>query len=58
MIPGPGFVYAPVAEGGDAGVAYVLIQGKAVGKIPVVYGRTIEQLTEEPKSFFEKIFRR
>ena len=57
MLPGPGFVYAPVAEGEDAGVAYVLIKDKAIGKIPVVYGRTIEQQAEE-KGFFEKLFRR
>ena len=47
MLPGPGFVYAPAVEGADAGVVYVLIEGKAVGKIPVVYGQTIEQ--EIPK---------
>ena len=47
MLPGPGFVYAPAVEGADAGVAYVLIEGKAVGKVPVVFGETIEQLPEE-----------
>ena len=57
-LPGPGFVYAPVAEGADAGFAYVLIQGKAVGKFPVVYGQTVEQKREEPKSFWEKLFGR
>ena len=57
MLPGPGFAYAPVAEGGEAGFAYVLIEGKAVGRIPVVYGQTIEQEKEE-KGFFEKLFRR
>ena len=58
MIPGPGFAYAPVAEGADAGVAYILIDKKAVGKIPVVYGRTVEQEREESKGLFEKLFRR
>lgn len=58
MLPGPGFVYAPVSEGEDAGVAYVLIKDRAIGAIPVIYGRTIEQEEEEEKSFFEKIFRR
>ena len=56
MIPGPGFVYAPVAEGADAGYAYVLIAGKAVGKVPIVYGETIEQERTEKKSFLEKFF--
>ena len=58
MLPGPGFVYAPVAEGEDAGFVYVLIEGKAIGKVPVVYGQTVEQLPEEEKGFFEKLFRR
>ena len=56
MLPGAGFVYAPVTEGAEAGFAYVLIQGKAVGKIPVVYGQTVELLPEEEKGFLEKLF--
>ena len=55
-IPGPGFVYAPAVEGAEAGYAYVLIQGKAVGKVPVVYGQTIEQTPTEEKSFWQKLF--
>ena len=55
MLPGPGFVYAPAVEGADAGVAYVTIAGKAVGKIPVVFGETIEQIPEEEKSFWQKL---
>ena len=57
-LPGPGFVYAPAVEGADAGYAYVLINGKAVGKIPVVYGGTVEQVKEEEKSFWQKLFER
>ena len=56
MVPGPGFVYAPVAAGADAGYAYVLIEGKAVGKVPIVYGETIEQIKTEEKSFLGKLF--
>ena len=48
MLPGPGFVYAPAVEGADAGIAYVLLNGKAIGKVPVIYGQTIEQTEEEP----------
>ena len=55
MLPGPGFVYAPAVEGADAGVAYVLVAGKAVGKIPVVYGQTVEQEIPDEKSFFTKL---
>ena len=57
MIPGSGFVYAPAVEGADAGFAYVLINGKAVGKVPVVYGTTVEQKHEEEKSFWQKFFK-
>lgn len=56
MLPGPGFVYAPAVEGADAGLAYVLLEGKAIGKIPVVFGATIEQLPEEEKSFWQRLF--
>ena len=57
-LPGPGFVYAPAVEGAEAGYVYVLIQGKAVGKVPVVYGATIEQTPEEEKSFWQRVFER
>ena len=54
--PGPEFVYAPVVEGADAGFVYVLIGGKAVGKIPVVYGQTIEQKLPDKKPFWKTIW--
>ena len=56
MLPGPGFVFAPAVEGAEAGEAYVLIEGKAIGKIPVVYGQTIEQTKTEEKRFWQKLF--
>lgn len=49
LLPGSGFIFAPVAEGADAGYAYVLLSGKAVGKIPVVYGETSEIIQPEQK---------
>jgi D-alanyl-D-alanine carboxypeptidase len=58
VLPGPGFVYSPVTEGADAGFAYVLIDGKAVGKVPVIYGQTIEKEPEEEGNFFQKHFGR
>ncbi len=58
MIPGPGFVYAPVARGADAGEAHVLIEGKSLGKVPVVFGETIELEQAEKKSFWEKLLGR
>ena len=56
MLPGSGFVYAPVACGAEAGFAYVLVQGKAVGKIPVTYGETIEREKTEEKPFWKRLF--
>ena len=56
MLPGPGFVYAPAVEGADAGFAYVLINGKAVGRIRLVYGATVEQIKTEEKGFWQKLF--
>lgn len=54
-LPGPGFVYAPAVEGADAGEVYVLLNGKAVGKVPVVYGQTVEQEKEpEKKRFWQR----
>ena len=32
MLPGPGFVYSPVTEGAEAGYAYILVDGNAVGR--------------------------
>ena len=58
MVSGPGFVYAPVTEGAEAGFAYVLIDGNAVGKVPLIYGQTIEQTVTEEKSWIQKLFSR
>jgi len=57
VIPEPGFVYAPVVAGQDAGFAYVTLGGKTVGKIPLVYGQTIEQKRQEEKSFWQKLWK-
>ena len=57
-VPSPGFVYAPAVEGAEAGYAYVLLNGKAVGKIPLVYGQTVEQTAEEERGFWRKILNR
>ena len=56
QLNGPGFVYAPVAEGGDAGFAYICLDGKAVGKLPMIYGQTVEKVPEEEKSFWDRLF--
>lgn len=50
------FAYAPVAENGRAGWAYICVDGKPVGKIPLVYGATIEQKLPEKRSLRQRIF--
>lgn len=56
LLSKPGFVYAPVTFGADAGAAYICIGGKTVGKIPVVYGQTVELISEEKQRFWDKWF--
>ncbi len=54
VLGGKDFVYAPVAEGADAGTAYVLLSGKIIGRVPTVYGETIEQIVPEKKPFWRR----
>lgn len=56
VIPLPGFVYAPVVNGQDAGVAYICVGDDMVGKVSVKYGNTVEQLQEKEKNFWQKLF--
>ena len=56
VVDGIGFVYAPVIEMQDAGIAYVCLGNNVVGKIPLVYGETIEEKREESQSFWQKIW--
>ncbi len=55
-IPGCGFLYAPVVEGADAGVAYVMLNEKCIGKIPLVYGSTVEMTPTERVPFWKRLF--
>lgn len=56
VLPEPGFVYAPVAYGQNAGVAYLCIGESVVGRIPVYFGQTIELAQERKISLWEKAF--
>ena len=57
QFPGPGFVYAPVTAGQEAGTAHVLLEGVPVGKVPVVWGETIAAPTEpEEPNWLERIW--
>ena len=52
VLSGPGFVYAPVVQGEAAGVAYLCIGDAVVGKVPLIYGQTVEQEKAPPKKHF------
>jgi D-alanyl-D-alanine carboxypeptidase len=56
VLSGPGFAYAPVVRGQVGGFAYVCIGQTAVGKVPVIYENTVEQLLPEKKHFWERWF--
>ena len=56
QLPDPGFVYAPVADGQDAGFAHVCIDGVPVAKIKMVYGNTVEQEEIPEKPWWKKLF--
>lgn len=56
VLPGAGFVYAPAVAGADAGFAYVLINGNVIGRIPVVFGATVEQIEE--KTLWQKLLKK
>ena len=55
LIPGTGFVYAPVTAGAAAGFAHVCVDGKSVGKVPLVYGETVEKTQDTEKSFWDRL---
>lgn len=52
VVSGPGFAYAPVVQGADAGFGYVLLDGVTVGKVKLVYGQTVEQEAAPRKKHF------
>ena len=51
---GPEFAYAPVVKGEEAGYAYVCIGEEVIGKIPLVYGQTVEMEKETNKPFWRR----
>ena len=57
ILPGPGFVYAPVVKGKSAGYAYVCIGDTAVGQVNLIFGQTVERTVETKKpSFWQRLF--
>ena len=51
-----GVCFAPVVEGADAGFVYVCVDGAALGKIPVIFDKTIERLEIPKKNFWNRWF--
>ncbi len=58
QLSGPGFVYAPFSEGQEAGFVHVLVDGVAVGKVPLVYAAGAEMEKSPEPSLWDRIFRR
>ena len=56
LLPGKEFVYAPVAQGQDAGVAYLCLNREPVLKIPLVFGETIECKTDPAPPLWQRLF--
>lgn len=54
-LPGAGFVYAPVAESGDAMKAHVLIDGKSVGTVGLIYSATVERTEEQKRNLWQRL---
>lgn len=55
LIPGTGFVYAPVTAGAEAGFVHVCVDGSSVGKVPLIYGQTIEKIQDTKNSFWDRL---
>ena len=55
-LPDPGFVYAPVVSGQSAGYAHVFVEDKAVGKLPIQYGNTVEMEQEQRIPWWKRLF--
>lgn len=54
-LPSLGFVYAPIAEGQNAGFAQILLNDRIIGKVALIYGNTVEQIPQEKKKLLERI---
>ena len=55
VLPGNGFVYAPICEGQWAGDAHILVDGEKVGTIELEYGSSAELIREEKRSIWQRL---
>ena len=52
----PGFVYAPAVAGQPAGYATIFLADREVGRVPLVYGQTVEQTPAPKATFWKRLF--
>ena len=50
------FSYAPVQGGAEEGSAYVVLSGRIVGQIPLVWGSSMEAKQEKEKTWISRLF--
>ena len=55
-LPELGFVYAPVTQGADAGICYVLLDDQVIGRVRLCFGQTVAQEQLEEPSLWDRIF--
>lgn len=56
-ISGPGFVYAPITAGEEAGEVYVMLNGKVIATLPVCWSRSVALAAEKKReNWFQRIF--
>lgn len=56
QLPQPGFVYAPVSAGQEAGFAQLFINECWVGKVPLIYGQTVERNVDQEPGVWQRLF--
>ena len=54
-LPKPGFVYAPIAEGQNAGSADIFLGDQWIGSVSLRYGETIEQEVQQSPSIWKRL---
>ena len=55
VLSGPGFVYAPVVQGSEAGKAHICIESREIGEVSLLYGNTVEKTPEKDRNFWERL---
>lgn len=50
------FSYAPVRKGEEEGCAYVVLGGRVVGQIPLVWGSSLEMKQQKERTLLQRLF--